>query len=265
MRPRKLGTAIGALVGLALSSNAVLAQVQWTEITVAPTPPLRSGAVMAYDSVRDRLVVFGGASATSQLADTWEFDGVDWTQRTTATSPAARGDHSLVYDSLRRVMWMGFGTLVDSNLWEYRPIDRAEYSLIGSGCAGSAGVPTITTTDLGPFADDVFTALVANVPAPAAGATVGLLGFRDDVWGPLLLPAELTDIGMPGCTLRNDLGAVWVLPVTGNLATWDLLIPATAPPLFGLRFFQQALRLDATANAAGMTLSNQGRGVVGGK
>ncbi|MBI5849436.1 MAG: hypothetical protein HZB39_00125 [Planctomycetes bacterium] len=237
----------------------------WSVRAPANRPSIRGYLQMAFDVSRARVVLFGGSNLSTYFADTWEFDGVDWAQRTTATSPTARADHSVVHDGLRRVTLMGFGAFADSNLWEYRPIDPAEYSLLGSGCAGSAGVPTISNSDLGPFANDVFTIQIANVPAPAAGAAVGLLGFRDDAWGPLLLPAELTDIGMPGCTLRNDLGAVWVLPVIGNVATWDLLIPATEPPLFGLRFFQQALCLDAAANAAGMTLSDQGRGVVGGR
>jgi len=35
---------------------------------------------MAYDSIRKRAVLFGGADATSQLGDTWEWDGGQWTR-----------------------------------------------------------------------------------------------------------------------------------------------------------------------------------------
>ncbi len=240
----------------------------WTLRAPAHKPSTRQDSGMAYDAMRGRIVLHGGYRAGLALGETWDFDGVDWVQRTTTLTPGLRYQFGMAWDSARRVavLALGYnGTAYTADTWTFGPIDPPEYASIGSGCAGSAGVPAITTSDLGPFASDVFTIQVSNVPAPELGATVGLLGFRDDLWGALTLPAELTDIGMPGCTLRNDLGALWVLPVAGNVATWDLLIPATEPPLVGLVFFQQALCFDPSANAAGMILSNQGRGVVGGR
>ncbi len=52
----------------------------WTQ--VADTgPDARSGHALAYDSNRQRIVLFGGEAAGSALrADTWEWDGADWTQ-----------------------------------------------------------------------------------------------------------------------------------------------------------------------------------------
>ena len=41
---------------------------------------------LAYDPVRQRTVLFGGASGTL-LDDTWEFDGQDWAQIATANAP----------------------------------------------------------------------------------------------------------------------------------------------------------------------------------
>ena len=42
---------------------------------------------MAFDTARDRAVLFGGISGPSDLADTWEWDGATW-QQVAATSPA---------------------------------------------------------------------------------------------------------------------------------------------------------------------------------
>src|SRR5262249_22445088 len=101
----------------------------WTER--ATTGPARQNMGIAYDSARNRTVVFGGAGP---LGDTWEWDGATWTERAT-TGPAPRVDPAMVYDSARgrRVMFGGytpaggsFGTLFgdtwewDGNTWTQR-------------------------------------------------------------------------------------------------------------------------------------------------
>lgn len=239
----------------------------WTQRTPLNRPSTRQDMAMSHDAMRGVVLLYGGYRPTGALGDTWEFDGVDWTQRSPLATPGLRYQAAMAWDELRRVAVFALGTtgaVAPQDTWTYGPVDPPEYALLGSGCPGSAGTPTIATNDLGPFADDTFSIRIDQVPAPALGATVGLLGFSDEFFGMLALPAELGEIGMPGCILRNDIGAPFVLPVVGNTATWDLTIPAT-PPLVGLRFFQQALCFDAAANAAGMTLSNQGRGLVGGR
>ena len=67
--------------------------------------PERTYAAMAYDSARDRLVLFGG----SGLNDTWEFDGNGWTNVTPANgNPEGRWRHGMAYDaSRRRVVMFG--------------------------------------------------------------------------------------------------------------------------------------------------------------
>ncbi|MDQ3033386.1 MAG: hypothetical protein M3Y87_13280 [Myxococcota bacterium] len=57
-----------------------LATDAWSEITTSGTgPAVRSGAVIAYDEARDRMLMFGGNTSTSGLAltgvgDLWELD-----------------------------------------------------------------------------------------------------------------------------------------------------------------------------------------------
>jgi len=72
----------------------------WTQYEdIGPAP--RSRHAMAYDSNRQRTVLFGGSTGNLNLNDTWEWDGENWTQ-VADTGPSARGGHAMAYDSLRR-------------------------------------------------------------------------------------------------------------------------------------------------------------------
>jgi hypothetical protein len=55
---------------------------------------------MAYDSKRERTVLFGGSAGNVKFNDTWEWDGDNWTQ-VADTGPSARGGHAMAYDSNR--------------------------------------------------------------------------------------------------------------------------------------------------------------------
>jgi len=76
----------------------------WTARTIAgTTPAARTGAAMAYDSIRKVFVLFGGRAGSGyDYQDTWEWDpttGV-WTNKTGAgTKPGARSQHGMVFDS----------------------------------------------------------------------------------------------------------------------------------------------------------------------
>jgi len=77
------------------------AEATWRLRAPAAAPPSRSGYAMAYDSIRGRVVVFGGTGAGTTLADTWEWDGLSWSQRNPAVSPPARAWGAMVFDSAR--------------------------------------------------------------------------------------------------------------------------------------------------------------------
>ena len=70
----------------------------WTQ--VEDTGPVgRSGHVLAYDSNRSRIVLYGGAvSDGTPRGDTWEWDGASWTQ-VEDTGPDARTDASIAFDA----------------------------------------------------------------------------------------------------------------------------------------------------------------------
>jgi hypothetical protein len=81
---------------------------------------------MAYDWVRDRVVLFGGAGALGRLADTWEWDGVTWIAMAPAHAPPARDGHALAYDlgRNRTVLFGGLGApLFLGDTWEWDGTD----------------------------------------------------------------------------------------------------------------------------------------------
>ena len=81
------------LLSMVMLADACPAQggVTWQLLAPAITPSPRWSHNMAYDAVRQRVVLFGGwGSSGRRLNDTWEWDGVNWTQATPTQSPAAR-------------------------------------------------------------------------------------------------------------------------------------------------------------------------------
>jgi hypothetical protein len=98
----------------------------WTPAVVGqPGPSPRLGHGMAYDSVRNRVVLFGGTDATQSAsattADTWEYDGVAWLQRNPLQSPSPRYAHAMGFDPLRgrTVLHGGYAPGLDDATWEY--------------------------------------------------------------------------------------------------------------------------------------------------
>lgn len=89
-----------------------------------PSPPERTGAAMAWDAQRRRIVLFGGSTGqVGTRGDTWEWDGRAWSQAS-ASGPPARSGHHLAFDATRgRLLLFGgrtntFGSALD-DLWEW--------------------------------------------------------------------------------------------------------------------------------------------------
>ncbi len=101
--------------------------VTWIQKAPPTSPSPRAPSATAYDSARDRVVLFGGWNGTANppvYADTWEWDGKTWAQRTPATRPSARVAGGSAYDSARgRVVLFGgyngtSGYLADTWEWD---------------------------------------------------------------------------------------------------------------------------------------------------
>ena len=74
--------------------------INWRQIATSHDPGRRDNAVMAYDSKRKKVVLYGGYYNGTE---TWEYDGSDWTKKTPANTPLAQLSAAMVYDSMREV------------------------------------------------------------------------------------------------------------------------------------------------------------------
>jgi hypothetical protein len=118
-----------------------------TRPDTCPRPAARGTHVMAYDPVRERVVVAGGWTAGGGAAsDTWEWDGSAWTQVCGGdTGCAYPGNQTTVmaYHGERETMML-FGGVVDvdgswastDTTWEW---DGARWNLL---CAGGTECPS---------------------------------------------------------------------------------------------------------------------------
>lgn len=92
----------------------------WTQFAEGPSG--RVGAVIAYDSESDKVILFGGFSLTTNqfFDETWAYDfNTDiWTQMQTETHPKDQNFHCMVYDpQADRILNWGGG--YGGNLWTY--------------------------------------------------------------------------------------------------------------------------------------------------
>jgi hypothetical protein len=100
-------------------------QFDWSLRNMTSPLSVRRGYGMAYDSIGDAFVLFGGYDGSSYLNDTWEYDfGSDtWTPISPPTSPPVRAYGGMVYDSLNQVVVLfgGQNSLVGYlwDTWEY--------------------------------------------------------------------------------------------------------------------------------------------------
>ena len=225
----------------------------WTAATVVgPKPTARTGAKMVYDSTRNVCVMTGGADPNTgaPIVETWEFDGTRWSQA--ANAPTGRYDAGLAYlPGSRRTLQFGginpvtFTTLADT--WDY---SRA--AVIGTGCAGSNGVPELAATT-GPRLGQNYTLTLDNLN-PVLPIAVMVLSLTT-------IPATpLAGIGMPGCTAYISPDLLLTVSATAGTSSNALGIPNTTS-LVGVSLFAQGLSLD-TVNAAGLTASNALDGMI---
>jgi hypothetical protein len=231
----------------------------WVQATVNGPPP-RAYHSMAYDSARGRSVLFGGwiGGAQWSLDDTWEFDGTSWQQRATKSTPRARSNHAIAYDRWRNrvVLFGGYGGSPHlDDTWWYCPQVVAEFLPFGSGCAGAGGVPELVAAPGSlPWLGSPFTAQLRKLQ-PAIGVAFVLAGISNTQFGAIALPLELTQLHMPGCSLRVSVEFVYPLFNSVGIATWTVALPNDLS-LAGSSLFVQGTSVDATANTFGMAWSN---------
>jgi hypothetical protein len=95
---------------------------EWTQIAdIGPTP--RTACALTYDTVRQRVVLFGGSGpeppatvlSPTLRGDTWEWDGTEWTQ-IADTGPSKRYFPAMAFDRLRECQVL-FGGSTSGSVW----------------------------------------------------------------------------------------------------------------------------------------------------
>src|SRR5262249_61132182 len=95
----------------------------WHQATPPASPYAGSWHALAFDSVRNRTILFGGDHiqpySLGAENDTWEWDGAQWKRDWTDAAPSVRAGQSMVYDSAlgRMVMFGGFNAGVTPNTY----------------------------------------------------------------------------------------------------------------------------------------------------
>lgn len=121
-RPRRAIGWLATVAAMVGATDAVRGQNSWTLLATSG-PDGRANARMAYDSARDRVVLYGGSDGIldDRMRETWEWNGSSWTLRSTG-GPSRRAFHSMVYDGARGrcVLFGGFYSSNDyGDTWEW--------------------------------------------------------------------------------------------------------------------------------------------------
>jgi hypothetical protein len=101
---------------------------------------------VAYDRLRQRLVLFGGGPFPYRN-DTWTWDGTAWAQVVTATSPPARAAAGMAYDARRdRIVLVG-GTPATGLLGDTWEFDGVDWQQRATGVQPAAAASTVAWDD----------------------------------------------------------------------------------------------------------------------
>jgi hypothetical protein len=236
--------------GLPVSDQTwIFANHSWAQLTLARSPPGRTGAAASYDPVLHQIVMFGGEDlgvntrSPHYFNDTWTFGGGRWTRWVpTGPSPLGRFEASMAYDpELRGVLLFGGGDLKTSHggpelhdtwtfngtAWTHSPptpapsgrrlagmtYDTARHAiLLFGGC--STGICGNGLSDTWEFRAGHWT----NLTSPIAPA---------DRIGPMLVyePKLGESVLFGGANASSELNDTWVLGST----TWALVCSSCGP------------------------------------
>jgi hypothetical protein len=250
----------GGDVGAPTSETWLWDGTDWhdaTAIVGTTFAEVRAGTI-AYED-RQGLVVRaipGGGSPSRvlpvSLDDDWRSDPYP-----TPTSLFYRYNSCLAYDSSRNEVVLfggydGVGTIFFGDTWTYRPANKSHHQPLGTGCATTLGLPTLTTSYAGTAPSGVTWRLsVTNAP----GYTLFILGFRGDSWSGNPLPVDLTPFGMPGCQAYLEPQQLAATAASQGVARISMRLPPD-PWLYGIDIYAQAIVGSPGTNALGAAVSN---------
>jgi len=232
----------------------------WAQVKQSGGPTSGVAPGMVYDELRSRIVFYGGHNV-SPKPDTYEWDGTAW-KKMKVTSPGPRSGPAMGYVSAlhRTVMFGGYSgklPMLDDS-WQYATSKPADYTVTGTACKSSAGLPKLSATSL-PWTGDTLHLEVS--PVPATAPVLVALGISKTQWGSFKLPLDLSVVAT-GCTLYASLDFLLVAPNANGTAKLALPIPATTD-FAGVKFYNQALIIELPANQLGTLFSALGEATIG--
>ena len=221
---------------------------------------------MWWDSIRKRVMLYGGSNRQNILLnDLWEWDGKLWAKVVTKTAGPKRSHFCVATNPKtgKTLVFGGYGAKSGTyDVWELSNPSIAEFTVFGTGCKGTAGVPLLQAEGVSrPWLGETFKTVTTNLPV-FSGFALNIVGFSRDKWALGKLPSDLSPIGMVGCQLFVSPDILLPILNTGGKASWSIALPKD-PKLKGQRFFVQTFVFDAKANKAGLTISNAGEALMG--
>ena len=180
----------------------------WSQVNTNTLPPPRYLVGGAYDPVRDRLVIFGGSVDTvdkngvvtsSNLYDTWEFDGTDWKQ-VGGTGPTLNRP-VLVWDAARKqILAMGYdsASTPGNHMYRYDP---------SNGSWNEIKPETMPPC----LNEEVMTVQTHNDTVRLTGGVCAASGFTDDTyewdgtnWNKVTTPTVPDKVAGPGLSYDTE-------------------------------------------------------------
>lgn len=234
----------------------------WREIeSLGEKPGARENHSMVYDSIRERLLVFGGRGDTGFLNDLWAFSLEDrvWENLTTSVEPIppARRTPAAVYDpdEERLIIYSGQGAGLFNDTWAFdlrdhlwtelvlpgeRPARRYGTFFAHDSRRNSALTFAGFTSEAGRF-DDTWTFSLEDdqwSELPIEGAKPGRRCLHMGAYD-----SDLDRLMIYGGQRSGPLDDLWSLDPTSN--TWREISPATRPAarMFSAFVYDQDQRL----------------------
>ncbi|MDH5642258.1 MAG: hypothetical protein OEY28_13300, partial [Nitrospira sp.] len=221
----------------------------WSQIPAAAGPVARERHTLVYDSLRNRVLAYGGWSAIGYLSDTWALDlGTSaWTQLITGglTQPGMRFGHGATYDSTNDRMIVFAGRYGISH---YNDVFALSLAPVGSETWADIS-PTSGPTGrelfaFGASSDGSQAWVHGGVPGPYGDLWRLDIGAASSSWTQINFSgaAPLDRYVHSGCydgagrlfvgfgyQNGTELGDFWSIDVTNPGAGWSVPVTATMP------------------------------------
>lgn len=249
----------------------------WSQLAVTPAPAARTGAAIATDTARQRVVLWGGVGPGGNFDDTWEWDGVAWALQTPVHRPPTGNVQSMAFEpSLGCVVLLTrpsfLAESMETWLWvggDWVRLDTPTRLNAGTGMKVVAAPGRVFAFDMEHLY--MLTPEPPLVAGDGAGCPAATLRLGADTWprpgaadmglssegqeanAPVLFVVGLAAAAVPvgGCTLRVQPGGPLVATLADVQGNARLAVPL--PPvaaLVGLRAHAQAWTLVAGGLAA---------------